>query len=407
MRCPNCGNEVGPQESFCGQCGTPNMPPARPTEMVNTPSPRSGLASGYNTNMPSSSFPYSATTASSAAGSLAPNQQQAWPTGPQQQSEFYQQPTEAISTPSPNNGQLYPAGYPQQGLGTGPYTPQIQPFQTGSFAGTGYQQPASFSGAQGYGYPEAPPGLTPRPPKQRNNGILVFATVCLTIALLTVIAFGALYLFRDNFASKPQPVATATAAPTSAPSPTAVSSPSPTATDTPTPSPSPTSTVAPTPTPDAGFAFCGATCTSNGFLVEYPLTPQPWQQGPTPDNTGTMFTNPSATDQYAAFKTPGVASQTANDLVNSDLQANFASKPDYMPPASLSSTTIGGETWIYGIAHYQYTPTVQERIEVFATVHQGKAYIIELQASESQFDTVNTQYFEKMLGSFQFVQSTP
>src|SRR5205085_1546065 len=238
MRCPNCGNEVGPQEAFCGQCGTPNMPPARPTEMVNTPSQRSGLLSGYNTNMPSTSYPYNAATSSS-TGPLPPNQE-AWPTGPQQQSEFYQQPTEAISAPSPNTGQVYPAGYSQQGYGTAQYNPQMQPFQTGSYAGTGYQQPPSFPSGQSYGYPGSVPGFTPPPPKQRSNGVLVFASVCLVVALLTVIAFGALYLFRDH-SPKTQIVPTAT--PTSAPTPTAVPSPSPsaTATDTPTPSPSPTS----------------------------------------------------------------------------------------------------------------------------------------------------------------------
>jgi hypothetical protein len=222
--------------------------------------------------------------------------------------------------------------------------------------------------------------------------------------LLTVIVFGALYLFRDNFSPKPQPAASATAAPTS--TPTAVPSPSPSATDTATPNPSPTSTVAPTPTPDPGFAFC-TTCTSNGFLVEYPLTPQPWQQGPTPDGTGTMFTNPAAQDQFAAFKTPGVTSQSADYWVTTDMQTTF-----HVTPPSLSTTTIGGDTWAYACVHCQSASNGQqqnnqEQIEVFATVHQGKAYIIELQAQESQFDTVNTQYFEKMLGSFQFVQSTP
>ncbi len=397
MRCPNCGNEVGPQEAFCGQCGTPNMPPARPTEMVNTPSPRSGMLSGYNINMPSSSYPYNSATSSPSAGSLPPNQEPSWPTSPQQQSEFYQQPTEAISTPPPNNGQVYPAGYQQPGFGAGQFNSQIQPFQTGNYAGTGYQQPPSFPSGQGYGYPGGAPGFTPPPQKQRGNGILVFASVCLVVALLTVVAFGALYLFRDHPA-KTQLAPTATPAPTSIPSPTMVPSPSPTATDTPTPSPSPTSTVVPTPTPDPGFVFC-TTCLSNGFLVEYP---QNWQTETTSDRTGVMYVNPSAQDQYAAFKTPGTTTQNANDLVTADLQANF-----HVTPASLSTTTIGGETWAEGIADYQSPSNVQERIEVFATVHQGKAYIIELQASESQFDTiVNPKFFEKMLGSFQFVQST-
>lgn len=402
MRCPNCGNEVGPQEAFCGQCGTPNMPPARPTEMVDTPSLQSGLLTG---NLPSSSYPYNAATSSPSAGSLPPNQQPAWPTGPQQQSEFYQQPTEAVSTPLLNNSRIYPAGYVQPGIGTGQYNPQMQPFQTGGYSGTGYQQPPSFPSGQGYGYPGAPPRFTPPPPKQRNNGILVFASVCLVVALLVVIAFGALYLFRGHSTSNPQTAPTATAAPTSVPSPTAVPSPSPspTPTATPTPSPSPTPTVAPTPTADPGFTFC-TTCVSNGFLVEYP---QAWSPGTANGGTDVMFTNSSAPDQYAVFKTPGATTQNANDLVTSDLQNNFASKPGYMPPASQSTTTIGGETWAYGIAYYQSPPNVQEQIEVFATVHQGNAYIIELQASKNDFVNVNTQYFEKMLGSFQFEQSPP
>jgi len=353
--------------------------------------------------MPSSSYPYNAATSSQSVGSLPPGQQQAWPTGPQQQSEFYQQPTEAISTPSPNNGQSYPAGYPQPGFGTGQYNPQMQPFQTGSYAGTGYQQPPSFPSGQGYGYPGTLPRFTPPPPKQRSNGILVFASVCLVVALLIVLVFGALYLLRDRSSSKTQTIPTA--APTSAPTATAVPSPSPSAsptvTDTPAPDASPSATVAVTPTPDPGFAFC-STCASNGFLVEYPQNPNAWSQGTTTDGTGVIFTNPSAQDQYAAFKTPGATSQNANDLVISDLQTNF-----HVTPTSLSTTTIGGETWAYAIVHYQSPSNVKEQVEVFATVHQGKAYIIELQAPESQFMNVNMQYFEKMLGNFQFLQSTP
>jgi hypothetical protein len=369
--------------------------------MVNTPSPRTGFLSGYNTNMPSSSYPYNAATSPSSAGSLPPNSQQAWPTSPQQQSEFYQQATEAMAAPSPANSQVYPTGYPLPGAGTGQYNPQMQPFQTGNFSGTGYQQPPTLPSGQGYGYPGTFPSFTPPPPKQRNNGILILASVCLAVALLLVLGFGALYLFRSHSTSNPQAAATAT--PSSVPSPTAVPSPSPTATATPTPTPSPAPTTVPTPTPDPGFTFC-TTCATNGFQVEYPQT---WQPGTTPDGTGVMYTNPSAQDQYAAFKTPKATTQTANDLVTSDLQSNFASKPGYVPPTTLSTTTIGGETWAYGVAYYQPSPAVQEQVEVFATVHQGNAYIIELQASKNDFVNVNNQYFEKMLGSFQFVQSQP
>src|SRR5438874_12711162 len=50
MRCPKCGNEVSQDEAFCGQCGTPTLPPAHPTEMVYTPPQRSGLLNSYNPN---------------------------------------------------------------------------------------------------------------------------------------------------------------------------------------------------------------------------------------------------------------------------------------------------------------------------------------------------------------------
>lgn len=163
-------------------------------------------------------------------------------------------------------------------------------------------------------------------------------------------------------------------------------------------SPVPTPTTPPTPTPDPGFAFCDQTCTTNGFSVEYPSN---WQQGTTNDGTGVQFTNPSVQDQYAAFKVAGSTSATANQLVDTDLQNNFASNSGYSPPTSSQSTTIGGVTWVYATATYDLSGQT-ERIQVYATVRQGKSYIIELEAADSDFDTVNTKSFETMLGSFQF-----
>ena len=92
----------------------------------------------------------------------------------------------------------------------------------------------------------------------------------------------------------------------------------------------------------------------------------------------------------------------AGQLVNNDLN-NFSSKPGYNAPTPTpsSNATIGGENWSFQIAYYQFHNQT-ERVEVYATVHQGKAYIIELQALDSEFDAVNTQYFERMLVRFQF-----
>src|SRR5215467_6410349 len=347
MRCPRCGNEVSRDEVFCGQCGAPitNQPQAQPTEMVNTPSPRPGLLSSYNTRLAPQSSPSNPGTTpqgpNSYGGGMPPSPQLTQPaapgqtppqfrqSGPQQPTNFYQDATEAISSLPPNNNQAYPqqgfpgasmpGGYP--GAGT-PYGPQAQPFQSGNYAAPGYPQPQTLPSGQGFGYGYGTQANVTPPEKKRNNAILIVACVCLVVALIIATVFGIFFLQRNqsNQANNGTPQASPTSVPTATPTP------SPSPTSTPTQAPTPTPTVPPTPTPDPGFAFCDQACTTNGFSVEYPSN---WQQGTTNDGTGVQFTNPSAQDQYAAFKVAGSTSATANQLVNTDLQHNFASRPGY------------------------------------------------------------------------------
>lgn len=411
MRCPNCGNEVGQDEAFCGQCGTPNMPPARPTEMVNIPAPRNGLPGTYSTvPVPSTNYtpgmqPPQPNTYNS--GMQSPPTQPV--VRPQQQSDFYQEPTEAMSALP---GQSYPGGFQQGfpgGPGQGGYQTQGQPFQNTNYAGTGSGYPPSPTG---YGTQSAP---TPVPPKQQNSAILVIASVLLVIAILVAGGVGVIYLTRSHSSPAGQtattPTSPATAAPTAAPtatsilSPTVVPSPSPTMgvtpTATPSPTPSPTVGPSPTPTPDPGFSWCATTtCAALGFTVEYPAT---WTPGKANDSVGAQFTNAAVPNEYAAFKNLATPTGTASDLVVNDLQTYFVPKTGYVPPSTPSATTtIGGETWSYSIAHYLLGTQIV-RIEVLATVHRGKGYIIELQAADAQFDVVNTQSFQIMVKQFQFV----
>src|SRR6266581_3783855 len=384
MRCPNCSNEISLEETFCGQCGTPVILSAKP---VDPASLQGLLSSGY----------YSVT--SSPSNNLPPMLS----SGTQQQNGFYQDPTQAMPVLPSNQVQSYPTMYPQQNYesssisadysGTGQYTPQMQHFQSGNFTGTMYPPAQTFPTGQGYGMP---PGFTPPPPQKRSNLALIIISICITLALITILAFGATYLIRNNASNKAQ-LSHQNATATSIPTPTTVPSPSPTAAPSPTPSPTPSLT--PTPTPDAGFALCDITCTSNGFSVEYPSA---WAQKPTTDSTGTQFTGPSQSDEFTTFKTPGITTMNAGQLVNNDLN-NFSSQQGYNAPTPTpsSNATIGGENWSYQIAYYQLNNQTV-RIEVYATIHQGKAYIIELQALDSQFDAVNTQYFERMLVRFQF-----
>jgi hypothetical protein len=395
MRCPNCSNEISLEETFCGQCGTPVILSAKSTATTN----RQGLlSSGYN-NVTS---PLSGTNR---PGMLPPsdNQPPATSSGSQQQSGFYQDPTQAMSVLPPNQVQSYPSMYLQQTYASSPmpagyseagqYTPQMQSFQSGNSTGTVYPPTQSFPTGQGYGMP---PGFTSPPPKKRTNLALIIVSICITLAIITIFAVGATYILHNNASNKTQS-SHQNATATSIPTPTTVPSPSPMPSPTPTPSPSPTLT--PTPAPDAGFTLCDTTCTSNGFSVEYPST---WVQKTTNDSIGIQFTNPSQLDEFAAFKTPGITTMNAGQLVNTDLN-NFSSQQGYIAPTPTpsSNATIGGENWSYQIAYYQYSGQTM-RIEVYATIHHGKAYIIELQALDSQFDAVNTQYFERMLVRFQF-----
>ena len=396
MRCPNCSNEINLEETFCGQCGTPVILSAKPFDPTN----RQGLLSSGNYNVSSPSDIYKSVMLPSSN-----NQPSMMPPGSQQQNGFYQDPTQAMSVLPSQQVQNYPTMYPQQNYGnssipvgysgTSQSISQMQPFQGGNNTGTMYPPTQSFPTGQGYGMP---PGHTPPPPKKRNNLALIILSICITLVLITILAFGATLLLRNNTSNKEQ-FSNQHATATSMPSPTTAPSPSPTAVPSPSPTPSQSPTLTPTPTPDAGFTLCDNTCTSNGFSVEYPGT---WSQNPTSDSTGTQFTNPSQSDEFAAFKTPGITSMNAGQLVNNDLN-NFSSQPGYNAPTSSpsSNATIGGENWSYQIAYYQLNSQTV-RIEVYATVHQGKAYIIELQALDAKFETVNTQYFERMLVRFQF-----
>jgi hypothetical protein len=205
MRCPNCSNELSSDEAFCGLCGTPIIPSAQPTAMVNPPPTRQGLLSGgYNTTISSS-------PGTNRSGMQPPpdNQSATRSPGPQQQGGFYRDPTEAMPALPSNQVQNYPTVYPQQGYtgapmpggysGVGQYAPQMQPFQSGNYTGTIYPTGQQFSTGQGYGMP---PGFTPPPPKQRNNLALIIASICLVLAIITIGAFGTVYLFAITLQTK-------------------------------------------------------------------------------------------------------------------------------------------------------------------------------------------------------------
>jgi hypothetical protein len=403
MKCPICGNELNPNEWICGQCGAPTGSTTLPTEMVQTPPPRRGqFNSPYNTQVAPGTTNFNAGNPSAAyPPAPGPNQPAMRPSGPQQGGEFYQDATEAMSV-LPNQAPGYPAGYPQQGYGGAPVQggmPGVsqfgQPAQTSNFGQPGFPQTPIFQPG-GYG---SRPGLTP-PPKHNNNVALIIAIICLACAIIAVSSFGILYLMHKNSPKAvTTPTATATTAPspTPSPSPSPSSTPSPTLTPSPTVTPSPTLTPSPTATPDNGFSFCDTPCTTNGFQVE---SPNGWEQT-NPDATSIAFKDPQQTDAYAIFRTPGPATSDAITLIKNELSANYASNPGYRAPTTTSSTIISGESWTYQTASYQLNGAT-EQVQVYAIVHGGKAFIIDLEWPALQFATFFTNTFQPMLNSFRF-----
>ena len=402
MKCPRCGNEVSSEEAFCGQCGMPNVAPqALPTEMVHTP-PSNGRPTPYvNNGNGGMQNPYGAPPSVNRQGAPFPpaSSPQSMPSAPSnQQTGFYQDATEAMSLPPsiPNMGYpqqpLYPTtppsgAYPPQGT---QYSYPGQPLQTGNYAGQAYPQQPMMQVGQGY-------RSVPTPPQKQQNGTVIFiVSLCLVVALLSVVGVGTLYVLRSrNAAPKDTPITgvapTATTVPTEAPTPTATVAP--TATTAPTP------TTLPTATPVTGFAYCGSLCVTNGFSTQYP---QGWSAAALTTEAGVQFVNPAPADQSATFKTPGATTSSPNDLVANDLQQNFATKPGYTVVTQASTASIGGETWFEQVITYQATPPQVEQVEVYANVHQGKAYILELQASQDQFTAV-TPNFVTIKNQFQFL----
>ncbi len=418
MNCPRCGYEVSSEEAFCGQCGTPIAPQARPPDMVNMPPTGSGRLHSYppdgpfgqqnfygvqppaHVNSPGVSLPPSAAS--------IPQHIQPQVSNPR--TDFYQDATEAMTVlpGSPQVGYQQPVSAPPS---PGAYAPQGTPgqygfqanqpmplqgqlLQAGNYANRGYpQQPVQ--GGQSY-------RRVPTPPQKQKNGAVIFiVSICLVVALLSAVGVLTLYISKvhNTVSQDPQtqgPALTATIAPTvtatTAPTPTDTIAPTVTATTAPTPTVSPTSML------DSGFLSCGQPCTINGFSTEYP---HGWLVTPLTTIQGVQFANPALVDQSATFKTPDATGGTPSELVANDLQQNFANKNNYSVVTPESTAYIGGETWFKEVITYQGS-TRQEHVEVYANVHQGKAYILELQASEDQFPAINAQYFENITGRFLF-----
>jgi hypothetical protein len=181
-------------------------------------------------------------------------------------------------------------------------------------------------------------------------------------------------------------------------------------TATPRPTATATATVFPSPTPMLGFQVY--LDRSAGFIIQYPLQ---WIRQS--NNPEVAFLDDTNNPRYQVqLDLPGDATSIglqgdpnnpaawlnyAMNQLSSQFGDGFQQLPGPTPAA-----VIGGEQWQSSVALLSISG-VNVRVQVYATVHDGKPYILSLEAADERFDAGRQLYFGPMLGSFQFLPSTP
>jgi len=153
--------------------------------------------------------------------------------------------------------------------------------------------------------------------------------------------------------------------------------------------------------------------TSDGFLLQYPVG---WTHQT--NNSITEFSDDAATTTFQmqvlppnslANASPPGNPNDPNSWVTFAMQSyalGFAGhfQQDAGP---LPAATFAGATWQTGRGLISdQTSQVSIQIQVYATVYQGKPYIISLYAASDAFNVVDMVYFKPMRESFEFLPVT-
>jgi hypothetical protein len=186
----------------------------------------------------------------------------------------------------------------------------------------------------------------------------------------------------------------------------------------------PTATASPTPTPMRGFQYVADT--EDGFTLQ---APEKWTCAQT--NPGIECRDDANAPNYKAqvqlpgdWTVPGTQpnAEDASPWVNYALNA-FSETPGQAferVPGPTATVAINGVRWQTsgGLISVDpgaggntgatqggtptATPTIHIRVQVYATIHNGKPYLIALYATEEQFVAATNNYYLPMLRSFQF-----
>ena len=137
-----------------------------------------------------------------------------------------------------------------------------------------------------------------------------------------------------------------------------------------------------------------------GFEIEYP---QHWT--PTAQHPGVEFDDDAADPDYIVqVLLPTVAQDPNTDWVTYELEQlrTNTGATSFTQQDGIAGRVIGGQQWNGGAA----TLLVGENtidVQVFATVYQGKPYVVNLAAANGSIVQAQSEYFDAMLNSFAFL----
>ena len=177
----------------------------------------------------------------------------------------------------------------------------------------------------------------------------------------------------------------------------------PTATTRPTATPS----TVPTPTTRTGYVLF--VDTADGFLLQYPAG---WSHRL--NYPGAQFSDDASNTTFemlVLLPSDSAASGLRGNPNDPHSWVNFAMQSfatdyagDFQEDAGpLPAATFAGSTWQTGRG--LITDQVSIRVQVYATVYQGKPYIIGLFAADATFNLADKVYFQPMRESFEFLPS--
>ncbi len=172
--------------------------------------------------------------------------------------------------------------------------------------------------------------------------------------------------------------------------------------------PTATATATATHSPTAAPGFLVYMDSSDGFLIQYPHA---WTYSV--NRPGIQFVDDTSNLGFVVdvivLSDTSTAPQGTNPLDGSvwvnhvmrDYASQFQDQFQQLP-GPISDAHFGGAAWQSGVALLG-NGSSRVRVQVYATVHDGRPFVLAILAADDIFTFGSSQYFQPMLASFRFL----